>query len=97
MTHEDPGTEPASPDDELRRRAVQRLRKRADFRTHVFIYLLVNGLLVVVWAILGTSLFWPIFPMVGWGIGLAANAWDVYRRDPVTEERIQREMSRLRT
>jgi hypothetical protein len=48
--------------------------------------------LVLYWA----GFFWPIFPIAGWGIGVAANAWDVFGREPVTEERIQREMSHLR-
>ncbi|HSK59115.1 MAG TPA: 2TM domain-containing protein [Actinomycetospora sp.] len=88
---------PVTPEEELRRRAVASLRKRADFRTHVLVYLLVNGVLVALWAVLGTtSFFWPIFPILAWGVGLAANAWDVYRPDPVTEDRIQREIRRLR-
>jgi 2TM domain len=39
---------------------------------------------------------WPIFPILGWGIGVAANAWDVYGRKPITEEEIRREADRLR-
>ena len=35
-------------------------------------------------------------PLLGWGIGVAANAWDVYRPDFPSEERIQQEMDRLR-
>jgi hypothetical protein len=84
-------------EDELRQRAVTRLRKRADFRTHVLVYVLVNSMLVVIWAITGADLFWPIFPILGWGVGLAANAWDVYRPDPVTEDRIQQEIGRMRS
>jgi hypothetical protein len=86
---------PEEPQDELRTRATQRLRKRADFRTHLLIYVLVNAFLVLIWWIIGPSLFWPIFPLVGWGIGLAANAWDVYGPDPVTEDKIQREIGRM--
>jgi hypothetical protein len=82
--------------DDLRARATQRLRKRADFRTHLFIYVLVNAFLVFIWWIVGGPFFWPVFPLVGWGIGLAANAWDVYRPDPTSEEKIQREIDRMR-
>jgi hypothetical protein len=81
--------------DEMRAMALRRLRKQSDFRMHLLIYLVVNALLVVVWAWTGASLFWPIFPIVGWGIGVAANAWDAYGRKPVTEDRIQREIRRL--
>lgn len=94
---EGPVTPPPTPEEELRQRAVARLRKRADFRTHLLIYVLVNAVLVVLWAVIGTTtFFWPIFPILGWGVGLAANAWDVYRPDPVTEDRVRREMGRLR-
>jgi 2TM domain len=40
--------------------------------------------------------FWPIFPLPGWGIGVVANAWDVYGRRPISEDEIRRETDRLR-
>jgi 2TM domain len=42
------------------------------------------------------NFFWPVFPILGWGIGVAANAWDVYGRKPITEDEIRREADRLR-
>ena len=33
--------------------------------------------------------------MGAWGIGLLANAWDVYGRQEIDEQRIRREMDRL--
>jgi hypothetical protein len=39
--------------------------------------------------------FWPIFPILGWGVGVVLNAWDVYRNDTFTEEQIQREIEHL--
>jgi hypothetical protein len=81
--------------DELRARAVKRLKKKHDFRIHLLIYLMVNGLLVATWAMTSAAFFWPIFPIVGWGIGVVANAWDAYGSDEPSEEQIQREMHRL--
>jgi hypothetical protein len=81
---------------ELREQAISRLKKKRDFRAHVFIYVAVNAALVVIWAITGAGFFWPIFPILGWGIGVAANAWDVYGRKPLTEDEIRRETERLR-
>jgi hypothetical protein len=81
----------------LRTQARERLEKRRDFKTHVFIYTVVNAVLVAVWAVATPdSLFWPIFPILGWGIGVAANAWDVFVRKPITEAEIDREERRLR-
>jgi hypothetical protein len=62
----------------------------------VVAYVLVNALLVGIWAATGANFFWPIFPIIGWGIGLAFNAWDVYGRRPLSEEQIRREQERLR-
>jgi 2TM domain-containing protein len=83
-------------EDDLREQAIQRLKKKRDFRSHVFIYVAVNAMLVVIWAVTDSGFFWPIFPIVGWGIGVAANAWDVYGRKPITEYEIRREADRLR-
>jgi hypothetical protein len=83
-------------EDQLRRRAVKRLQAKAGFWTHLAIYLAVNAFLVMIWFLTGAGFFWPIFPIAGWGIGVAANAWDVFGREPITEERIQHEMDNLR-
>lgn len=82
-------------DQELRERAVERLRKKSEFRAHLLSYVLVNGFLVIIWAITGASFFWPVFPIAGWGIGLVFHAWDVYRTQEYSEEQIQREIHRL--
>jgi hypothetical protein len=83
-------------EDALRQQAVVGLKKKRDFTMHVGVYALVNALLVAIWAMTGSDFFWPIFPILGWGIGLAANAWDVYGRRPISEQDIEQEMSRLR-
>ncbi len=85
----------SDPDQELREQAITQLKKKRDFRTHIFIYVIVNVMLVGIWAVTGAGFFWPIFPILGWGIGVGANAWDVYGRKPITEEEIRRETERL--
>ena len=78
-----------------RDRAMQQLKKRRDFRGHLLIYVLVNAFLVAIWAITNRhGFFWPVFPIVGWGIGVVMNAWDVYWRRDITEADIQHEIER---
>jgi len=78
-----------------RDRAVAQLKKRRDFRGHLLVYVLVNTFLVVIWAVIGVhGFFWPVFPIVGWGIGVVMNAWDVYWRPQITEADIRREIER---
>jgi hypothetical protein len=56
----------------------------------------VNGSLVVIWATVTDGGFlWPLFLILGWGIGLFFHAWDIYRAEP-DEAEIAREMERLK-
>jgi len=80
----------------IRDQAVKRLKKRRDFYAHLLVYVLVNAFIIVIWAVTSDGgFFWPVFPMVGWGIGVVMNAWDVWRGDEFTEEEIKQEISRL--
>jgi hypothetical protein len=56
-----------------------RATAKAAFQRHLIWYLLVNGMLVVIWALTNFgNYFWPVWPMLGWGIGLASHAFAVY-------------------
>jgi protein-S-isoprenylcysteine O-methyltransferase Ste14 len=80
-------------DRDRREAAIKRLKARRGFTAHAAVYVMVNILLVVVWAISGMHNFWPIWVIVGWGIGLVMHAWAVYFQ-PITEADIRREMER---
>lgn len=80
--------------DERRQKAVKRLKAKRDLRNHVASYVIVNTMLVIIWAMSGAGYFWPIWPISGWGIGLAFSAYTVYLRKPITEADIQAEMGR---
>ena len=79
---------------DVREQAIARLRKKRELGAHALAYLLVNASLVAIWVVTGSGFFWPVFPLLGWGIGLAFHAWDVYRGEP-SEEQISREIARL--
>jgi len=82
----------------LRDQAIKRLKKRRDFGAHLLVYGLVNGFVVIIWAMTDLhGFFWPIFPILGWGIGLVLNAWDVYRREGFTEEQVSKEEQHLQS
>lgn len=46
----------------------------AGLGAHAVTYLAVMALLVAVWALTGAGYFWPVWPMLGWGIGLVSHA-----------------------
>lgn len=85
----------AHDDETLRARALENIKKKREFASHVAAYVLVNAFLVVIWAVSGAGFFWPVFPLIGWGIGLLFHGWDVYQGEP-SEARIRREMDRLK-
>jgi hypothetical protein len=81
---------------DVRDRAIKELKKRRDFHGHLLIYFLMNTFLVVIWAVTTSpGFFWPIFIIVGWGIGVVMNAWDVYFAEDFDEDDIQDEIDRL--
>ncbi|MBI1418244.1 MAG: hypothetical protein GC146_13570 [Limimaricola sp.] len=74
--------------------ARKRLEAKRGFSIHLVVYLLVNLLLVVIWAMGGRGSFWPAYAMAGWGIGVAIHGWAVYVQRPISEDDIRREMER---
>jgi len=84
----------AAAESAARDQAVNRLKKQRDLRGHLIGYLLVNTVLVVLWATTSAGFFWPAFVIVPWGFGVAANAWEAYGRRDLSEDAIQREMER---
>lgn len=81
--------------DDLRALARARLVKRREFTAHIAAYVFVNVFIVAIWAFTGAGFFWPVFPILGWGIGLFFHGWETYS-EPLSEERIDREVERLR-
>ena len=47
---------------------------------HLFVYLAVNALLIVINVKTSPDNLWSIWPILGWGLGLAAHAWLAYRK-----------------
>ena len=79
----------------VREMAIDRLRKRSDFWMHFAGWAFVNVSLIIVWLMFTPdAFFWPVFPLVGWGVGVFFHGWDTFRA-PVSEARIRREMQRL--
>jgi hypothetical protein len=86
---------PDANDDDLRLRALKRLKAKRDLQAHLVAYVTVNLLIVGIWWAVGGGFFWPMFPILGWGIGVAFNIWDVVSPEPGPEQ-VRAEMERLR-
>lgn len=51
---------------------------RAELRGHVLAFLAVNALLIAIWAATGADYFWPIWPLLGWGLGLVSHTSEAF-------------------
>jgi len=79
--------------DEQRQRAIRRLSKQRAYRHQVGHYIAVNAVLVVIWALSDRGSFWPIWPILGWGMALLHQGWKLrHPLRPFSEAEIQAEM-----
>ncbi len=76
-----------------REQAIRRIRAKREFRTHLVVYVAVNALLVLIWSLTGAGYFWPMWPILGWGIAVGIHAVTVYMGSSgITEAQIENEM-----
>lgn len=76
-------------------------RKRAEFKKHLYSYIIINGFLWAIWYVTGGRYegnnwiyAWPIWPTLGWGIGLAFNYVGAYHGSK--EDLVEREYQKLK-
>ncbi len=80
----------------IRRLADRPFRKRREFLTHFVIYLSINALSWSIYAMSGEGDFpWPILPGLFWGIGVAAQFFDMFSRT-TTDAAVERILARER-
>lgn len=61
------------PDDSLRAPKPARVRIDPGLAGRIAPYVLVNLVLIAIWAATGGGYFWPLWPLLGWGIGLVSH------------------------
>ena len=62
------------------RAEARREAARRGFAEHLRAYVMVMALLVAIWALTGMGYFWPVWPALGWGIGIWCHASATPRR-----------------
>ena len=90
----------AMSEEELYKIARKRVEEKKGFFTHLIIYILVNIMLVLIWAFASGGGFpWFIFPLGGWGIGILFHFFDVFvfsGKSGWETREIEKEVERLR-
>ena len=60
--------------------------KRVEFRTHLIVYIVTNTALWGIWWFTWRGYPWPIWPLLGWGIGLVFHYLFDYRSSTLLSE-----------
>ena len=87
-------------EEEIYQIARKRVEDKKGFFSHLIVYIVVNVVLILVWAFASGGGFpWFIFPLGGWGIGIIFHALGVFvfNKETGWEKReIEKEAERLR-
>ncbi|MDX2377382.1 2TM domain-containing protein [Microbacterium sp. LRZ72] len=88
--------------DDVRARAISRLKARSHFWQLFFIWIALAVFFIIIWAVSGGTTdgidgFWPIWPILGIGLGVVVTAFRTFGKGAggPTEGQIQAEMKRL--
>jgi hypothetical protein len=79
----------------FREREARRILRRRAFWVHAAIYVATNVALFIVWALVGGGFPWFLFPILGWGIGLAAHGAVAFLLASPQDLVLEREQRRL--
>jgi hypothetical protein len=67
-------------------------RHRREFSKHLTSYCIINGFLFFVNLVTGIRSFWVIWPIMGWGVGIAFHYFSTFH---VSDEQVERGARRL--
>lgn len=83
---------------EIRARATRRVGMKVGFAWHLFLYVLVNAGLAAINLTHDASYLWFLWPMGGWGAGLAMHAFGAFQvsghAERMIEDEVQRELAK---
>ena len=87
-------------EEEIYQEAKRRVEEKKGFFIHLSVYILVNSLLVIIWAFpSGGGNPWFLWPLGGWGIGLLFHFLGVFvfsKKSNWERKEIEKEADRLR-
>jgi hypothetical protein len=69
---------PAKRHGDIEHRDTGRRVAQVMFQAHATTWVLVNILMVVIWAATGFGYFWPFWVIVPWGVALGFHAWATF-------------------
>jgi hypothetical protein len=71
-------------------------KKRAGFKWSLLTYIVINIFFIILWFLGDSSYFWPIWCMLGWGIGLVFQYFNAYHRSSKGVFSVDKEYEKLK-
>jgi hypothetical protein len=81
----------------FREREARRILRRRAFYVHAAVYGATNLAIVVIWFLSDGGHPWFLYPILGWGIGLAAHAAVAFLLESPQDIVLEREQRRMGT
>ena len=78
----------------FREREARQILKRRAFYLHLAIFVAVQVMIFVIWALAGGGFPWFLFPLMGWGIGVVAHGATAFLMSHPDDIVLQREQRR---
>ena len=87
-------------EEEIYEEAKKRVEEKRGFFTHLAVYVVINLLLIIIWAFASGGGFpWFVFPLGGWGIGILFHFLGVFvfsRPGGWEQREIEKEVEKLK-
>ncbi|MEI6369792.1 MAG: 2TM domain-containing protein [Nostocales cyanobacterium ELA608] len=62
----------------VKKEQISHGQQRKGFKSHLFVFLAINGFLVLLNLLVSPGYFWAIYPILGWGLGLLLHGIKAY-------------------
>ncbi|MCU0432645.1 MAG: 2TM domain-containing protein [Bacteroidia bacterium] len=60
---------------------IERARRKVGFKIHFTVFLLLTPVNWIIWFLTDTTYLWPVWPTLGWGIGIMFHWLGVFHGD----------------
>ena len=74
--------------------AALQIQRWRDFGSQVLAYGIGSLVFIVIWAAEGRGFFWPMYPLLVWGLGLSVQHFNVVIRGQITDEEVRRKLNK---
>ena len=65
-------------EEEIYQKARKRVEEKKSFFSHLAVYIVINAVLILIWAFTSPGYPWFVWPLGGWGIGLIFHFLSVF-------------------